>query len=61
MVGEIPVHDLACANVEQDEHVQSLKGGRHHDEEVAGEHGAGMIVEERRPRLCRSAATTSGP
>ena len=49
VVGEIPVHDPACADVEKDEHVQSLEGGRHHDEEVAGEDGAGVIVEECRP------------
>ena len=49
MVAEIPVHDPACADVEKDEHVQSLKGGSHHDEEVAGEDSAGVIVEERRP------------
>jgi hypothetical protein len=61
VVGEIPVHDPACADVEADEHVQPLKGGRHHDEEVTGEYGAGMIVEERRPRLNLSATTTAGP
>jgi hypothetical protein len=49
VVGEIPVHDLACADVEDDEDVQPLKGGGHHDEEVAGEYGAGMIAEERGP------------
>ena len=27
---------VACADAEEDEHVQPLKGGRHHDEEVAG-------------------------
>ena len=59
--GEIPVHNPACADVEDDEDVQPLKGGGHHDEEVAGEYGAGMIVEERRPRLGRSATTASGP
>jgi hypothetical protein len=51
VVGEIPVHDLACADVEDDEDVQPLKGGGHHDEEVAGEYGAGMIADERGPRL----------
>ena len=25
MVGEIPVHDPACADVEEDEHIESLK------------------------------------
>ena len=59
VVGEIPVHDPACADVEKDEHVQSLKGGRHHNEEVAGEYGAGMVVQEHRPRLGRSATAGS--
>ena len=51
VAGEIPVHDPACADVEKDEDVELLKGGGHDDEEVAGEYGAGVIVEERRPRL----------
>jgi hypothetical protein len=59
--GEIPVHDPACADVEDDEDLQSLKGGGHYDEEVAGQYGAGMIAEERRPRLGRSATTAPGP
>ena len=29
VVGEIPVHDSACADVEEDEDVQSLEGGGH--------------------------------
>jgi hypothetical protein len=49
VVSEIPVHDPACADVDEDEHIQPLKGGRHHDEEVAGEDRIGMIVEEGRP------------
>ena len=61
MVGEIPVHDPACADVEEDEHIESLKSGRDHDEEVAGEDSAGVIVEECRPCLSRSATSTSGP
>lgn len=50
MFGEIPVHDPACADVEDDKDVQPLKGGRHHDEEVEREYGASVIAEERRPR-----------
>jgi hypothetical protein len=53
------VHDPACADVEEGEHVQPLKGGRHHDEEVAGDDGSGMIAEEGRPGLRRAAITTS--
>ena len=30
----------------KDKDVQSAKGGGHNHEEVAGEYGAGMIVEE---------------
>ena len=60
MFGEIRVHDPAGADVEENEDVEPLKGGRHHDEEVAGENGAGMIVHQRRPRLRLSATTTAG-
>ena len=51
VVGKIPVHDPACADVEENEDVQSLKGGGDHDEEVTGEYGAGMIAQERGPCL----------
>ena len=61
LVGEIPVHDAPCADVEEDEDVQPLEGGRHHDEEVAGEYAVGVIVEERRPCLGRSATTSRSP
>ena len=30
-------------------HIESLKSGRHHDEKVAGEDSADVIVEECRP------------
>jgi len=50
-VGEIPMHDAACADVEDDKDVQPLKGSRDHDEEVTGENGAGMIAQERGPCL----------
>lgn len=35
MVREIPVHDPACADVQEHEQVQPLKVGSHRDEEVA--------------------------
>jgi hypothetical protein len=34
---QIPVNDPACGDVEDDEDVQPLKRGGHHDEEVAPE------------------------
>jgi hypothetical protein len=51
VLSEIPVHDSACANVENHEDVQPLKGGGYYDEGVAGKDDAGVIVEEGRPRL----------
>jgi len=45
MLGEIPVHDSACVDVEGDKDVQPLKRGRDHDEEVASEHGAGRCLQ----------------
>jgi hypothetical protein len=38
VVGQIPVHDPAGADVEEDEHAYPLEGGGDHDEEVAGEY-----------------------
>jgi hypothetical protein len=61
VVGETPVHDPACRDIEDHEDVQSSKRGGHHDEEVAREYRVGMIVEKRRPRLGRSTTATSGP
>jgi hypothetical protein len=51
VVGEIPMHDAACADVEDDKDVPPLKGSRDRDEEVTGENGAGMIAQERGPCL----------
>ena len=36
-------------NTCRDIHIESLKRGRHHDEKVAGEDSADVIVEECRP------------
>ena len=46
MGSHIPVHDPTCGDVKEDEHVQPLKRGRHHQEEVAREQGACMILKE---------------
>src|SRR5262245_48236502 len=61
VLGEIPVDDTAGGDVEADENVELLKGGRHHGEEVAGEYSTGVIAEERSPRLGRLTTTTSRP
>jgi hypothetical protein len=53
MRGDIPVHDSACRDVEEDEDVQPLKCGRDDQEEVAREHSTRMIVEECGPALWR--------
>ena len=61
VLSEIPVHDSACANVENHEDVQPLKGGGYYDEGVAGEDDAAVIVEEGRLRLGRTATAVPGP
>lgn len=55
MPGEVPVHDLPCRHVQDDEDIDTLKRGGHHHEEVAGQHGAGVDAKECRPRtVCGS-------
>jgi glyoxylase-like metal-dependent hydrolase (beta-lactamase superfamily II) len=45
------VHDAAGRDVQDDEHVNALKGGGHHQEEIAGQRGANMITKECGPGL----------
>ena len=56
MPREIPVDDPPGRDVEDDEHVDALKRGGHHHEEVAGHHGAGVTAKKCRPRLRPPAA-----
>ena len=58
--GDIPVHHAARRDVEQDKDVQPLKRRGHDQEEVAGEHGTRMIVEEGGPGLRRLVTTRAG-
>jgi hypothetical protein len=55
VLADIPVEDSPRGDVEHDEDVQVLKGRGHYDEEVAREDRAAMVVEERGPRLRRTA------
>ena len=43
-------------DVQNHEHVDALKGGGHDHKEVAGQHGAGMVVKKCRPGLRRLTA-----
>ena len=52
MPGDVPpVHDLPGRDVQDDEDIDALKRGGHHHEEVAGQHGAGVVAKERSPGL----------
>ena len=44
MVGHIPVQDPARADVQHHEDVEHAERGRDRDEEIARQHGAGMIA-----------------
>jgi len=54
MCGDVAMHDAPCPDLHQEEHIESSKPGRHHDQEIAGEHGLGMIANKRPPVLRRS-------
>ena len=56
MYGEVPVQDAPGRDVQNHEHVDALKGGGHDHKEVAGQHGAGMVVKKCRPGLRRLTA-----
>ena len=51
MLGHVPVQQSARADVEHDKDVDKSKPCRHRHEEIAGQHVAGMIADERAPGL----------
>lgn len=59
VVGNVPVQNSSCGDVDEDEDVQPAKRGRDDQEEVAGEDGAGVIDETVRPSLSRSSARSA--
>jgi hypothetical protein len=56
VLGDVPVQDSPCSDIEYDEDVQALERSRYDHREVAREDRARMVVEERGPRLRRPTA-----
>src|SRR5262249_23729048 len=59
MVGGVPIHDPARADIEDDEDVYEPEGRGDRDKEIAPQHLARVIPHEARPRL-RPRSTTRG-
>jgi hypothetical protein len=53
MSGDVEMKDAPGGNFDDNEHVEKLKRGRDHDEEVAGDNRFGMIPLECHPSLLR--------
>jgi hypothetical protein len=59
MRGDVAMHDAPCPDLHQEEHIESSKPGRHHDQEIAGDDGLGMIADKRPPVLRRGPPVAS--
>jgi hypothetical protein len=59
MRGDVAMHDAPCPDLHQEEHIESSKPGRHHDQEIAGDNGLGMIADKRPPVLRRGPPVAS--
>jgi len=53
MRGDVAMYDAPCANLHEDEHIESSKPSGHHNQEIAGDDGLGMIADKRPPVLRR--------
>lgn len=53
MSGDVRVNNPARSNLHDNERINQLEFRRHDNEEVAGNHGVGMIAHERHPTLGR--------
>jgi hypothetical protein len=47
MRGDVAMHNAPCADLHQEEHIESLEPRGHHDQEIAGGDGLGMTRESR--------------
>ena len=59
MRGDVAMHDAPCPDLHQEEHIESSKPGGHHDQEIAGDDGLGMIADKRPPVLRRGPPAAS--
>src|SRR5499425_379953 len=59
MCGDVAMHDAPCANLHEDEYIESSKPSGHHDQEIAGDDGLGMIADKRPPVLRRGSPVAS--
>jgi hypothetical protein len=41
------MHDASCPNLHEEEHVESSKPSSHHNQEIAGDDGLGVIADKR--------------
>jgi hypothetical protein len=51
MCGDVAMHDASCPNLHKEEHVESSKPSGHHNQEIAGDDGLGVIADKRLPVL----------
>src|ERR1700746_1235484 len=53
MRGDVAMYDAPCPDLHQEEHIESSKPSGHHDQEIAGDDGLGVIVDKCPPVLRR--------
>jgi hypothetical protein len=55
MRGDVAMDDAPCPDLHQEEHIESSKPSGHHDQEITGDDGLGVIADKRPPVLRRFA------
>jgi hypothetical protein len=59
MRGDVAMQDAPCPDLHQEEHIESSKPSGHHDQEIAGDDGLGVIADKRLPVLRRGSPVAS--
>jgi hypothetical protein len=59
MCGDVAMHDAPCADLHQEEHIESSEPSGHYDQEIAGDDGLGVIANKRPPVLRRAPPVAS--
>ena len=61
MRGDVAMHDAPCPDLHQEEHIESSEPSSHHDQEIAGDDGLGMIADTSSSSAKRSSGGLVAP
>ena len=61
MRSDVAMHDAPCPDLHQEEHIESSEPSSHHDQEIAGDDGLGMIADTSSSSAKRSSGGLVAP